>query len=170
VLKVAAVNHALRNLNWTLNALLALVLSMVAVIIYWAFEPDPLTVNYAKGYTSWSLCSERRYSLVRDVQSRKDLTVNIKEYWWDIDGMQDVGGKMHEYPHKPLTTYTLSAGTDRVFDFPKYVPKDLPVGRYRYRPHAEYQINPIKTIRRDLPVQYVNVVCDYDPQKHGVME
>jgi hypothetical protein len=167
---MAAVNHALRNLNWTLNALLALVLSMVAVIIYWAFEPDPLTVNYAKGYTNWSLCENREYSLVRDVQSSKDLTVNVKEYWWNMDGMDDVNGKMNEYPHKPLSVYTLSAGTDRVFDFPKSVPAKLKVGRYRYRPHAEYQINPIKTIRRDLPVQYVNVVCDYDEKKHGVME
>jgi hypothetical protein len=167
---MAVVNNALRTLNWTLNALLAMVLGMAAVIIYWVFEPDPLTVNYAKGYTSWSLCENREYSLVRDVQSSKDLTVNVKEYWWNMDGMDDVNGKMNEYPHKPLSVYTLSAGTDRVFDFPKAVPAKLKVGRYRYRPHAEYQINPIKTIRRDLPVQYVNVVCNYDPQKHGVVE
>jgi hypothetical protein len=167
---MAVVNHALRTLNWTLNLLLALVIGMMCVIVYWIFEPDPLTVSYAKGYTSWSLCENGQYSLIRDVQSTKDLSIKVKEFWWNIDGMDDVNGKMNEYPHKPLSFYTISAGTDRVFDFPKSVPAKLKVGRYRYRPHAEYQINPIKTIRRDLPVQYVNVVCNYDPQKHGVME
>lgn len=165
-----AVNSSVRILAFTVNFLFAMVVAAILVVVYWIFEPDPLTVNYAKGYTNWSVCEDRRYRLIRDVQSTKDLTVYVKEYWWDIDGMMDIDGKMNEYPHKPLSVYPLIAGTDRVFDFPKAVPKDLKAGRYRYRPLAEYKVNPIKTIRRDLPVQYVQVECDYDEKKHGVME
>lgn len=166
---MAAVNWSIKLLGWTMNLLLASVALLGITVIYWVVEPDPLVVNYVDG-KSWSTCADRRYPLTRDVQSSKDLTVNVKEYWWDMDGMMDVNGKMNEYPHKPITVYTLSAYTDRVFTFPKAVPKDLEPGRYRYRPHAEYKVNPLKTIRRDLPVQYVNVVCNYDEKRHGVME
>lgn len=146
------------------------VLSISVTLIYWYNEPDPLTVNYTAKDNSWSLCENRKFRLTRDVQSTKDITVTIKEYWYNIDGMEDVDGKMNEYPHKPLTVYTLNSGTDRVFTFPKTVPAALPDGRYRYRPSAEYYVNPLKTIRRDLPIQYVNVVCGYDQSKHGIME
>jgi hypothetical protein len=167
---MAAVDSSLKFLNYTLNILALFVVGAFLLALYWVFEPDPLEVNYINGSNNWSTCVERRYALIREVKSHKDLTVHIKEYWWDIDGMRDINGKIREYPHKPVTTYTLSAGTDRIFDFPKHVPKDLDVGRYRYRPHAEYKINHLKTIRRDLPVQYVNVACEYDVKKHGVMQ
>lgn len=167
---MAAVNRSIFFLNFTLNAMLFTTLAMIAVIVYWAFEPDPLRVDYLPKDNGWSECSERRYQLVRAVEADKDLVVQVKEYWWDIDGMDDIDGVLNEYPHKPITTYTLKAGTRNIFKFPKHVPADLPYGRYRYRPEATYKINPIKTIVRDLPVQYVNVKCDYDKQKHGVVE
>lgn len=166
---MASVNRSYRALNVTLNILLALIIGMLLIITYWYFEPDPLTVNYAPTKTNWSECTDRRWTMTRDVKATKDLTVHIKEYWWELDGMRDINGKMNEYPNLALTTYTLTAGTDRLFEFPKLVPKDLPAGRYRYRPHAEYKVNPIKTIRRDLPIQYVQVKCDYDKSKHGEM-
>lgn len=157
-------------LSFLNKIILLILLSILALFTYWAFEPDPLEVKYVDNHGNWSLCKDRTYTLVRDVKTTRDITVHIKEYWWEIDGLYDIKGKMNEYPHKPITTYTLSEGTDRIFTFPKAVPKDLKQGRYRYRPHAEYEINPIKTIRKDLPVQYVNVVCDYDKEKYGVME
>ena len=165
---MSQVDSGLRALNYTLTMLFLVVIGMFALAVYWVFEPDPLEVNYVG--SEWSTCKDRTYKLVREVKSKKDITVNVKEFWWNMDGMDDIKGKMNEYPHKPITTYTLSAGTDRIFDFPKHVPKDLDVGRYRYRPHAEYKINHLKTIRRDLPVQYVNVACEYDVKKHGVMQ
>ena len=165
---MAQVDSSLKTLNWTLHFLGSVVAGMLIYAAYLLLEPDPLEVNYVTG--DWSMCKDRTYKLVREVKSTKDITVSVKEFWWNIDGMDDIKGKMNEYPHKPITTYTLSAGTDRIFDFPKHVPKDLDVGRYRYRPHAEYKINHLKTIRRDLPVQYVNVACEYDVKKHGVMQ
>ena len=163
------INKALASQRSMYRFFQFLFISISILIAYWLLEPDPLTVNYVKGDNSWSTCKNREFTLIRDVHSEKDLKVYIKEYWWEIDGINDIDGKMNEYPHIVKSEYTLSAGTDRIFEFPKYVPKKLEVGRYRYRPHAEYQINPIKVIRRDLPMQYVNVTCDYDEKKHGVM-
>jgi hypothetical protein len=160
----------MKHLSWTINGLAVIVLGLLALAVYWVFEPDPLEVNYVKGGMDWSACHDRKYSFSRDVKVGKDITVYVKEYWWNIDGLDDIDGKMTEFPHRSVSTYTLSAGTDRVFQFQKIVPTKLTTGRYRYRPHAEYKINPIKTIRRDLPIQYVNVLCEYDSKKHGVME
>lgn len=167
---IELINSALKSQQRTYRLFLATLIIFSSVILYWTFEPDPLTVNYVKGDNGWSTCSDRRFPLIRDVHSTKDLKVDVKEFWWNIDGVDDIDGKMNEYPHLEQSHYTLSAGTDRVFTFPKYVPKDIEVGRYRYRPHAEYRINPIKVITRDLPIQYVDVVCDYDVEKHGVMK
>lgn len=167
---IEVIQEALKSQQRMYRFFQVVLILLASVITYWLFEPDPLTVNYVQGDTAWSTCKDRQFPLLRDVQSSKDLNISIKQFWWNIDGIDDINGKMNEYPHSELEQYTISAGTDRIFDFPKYVPKKLEVGRYLYRPHAEYQINPIKVIRRDLPVQYVNVVCDYDEKKHGVMK
>jgi hypothetical protein len=140
-----------------------------ALFYHWYYEPDPLYVDYPTGDNHWSQCVERKFPLARMVKSSADLEITIKEYWWNIDGIDDSAGKLNEVP-AGYTYYSLTAGTDQKFTFPKTVPVIIGVGRYRYRPQATYRVNPIKTIVRDLPVQYVNVVCDYDIARHGVMQ
>lgn len=146
------------------------VLSIITVLVYWYTEPDPLEVNYIMGTNIWSTCQDRKFTFSREVKSTKDLKVTVKEFWWNVDGIDDAVGKKNEYVHSKITTYILEKGTDQIFTFPKYVPSNLPVGRYEYRPLAEYEVNPLKTISRDLPIQLVNVVCNHDPTKHNVPE
>ena len=167
-------DHGVRNLNRTLQFLSVLIVGTLGYTTYLLLEPDPLEVDYAHGSTKWSNCNEREFTLSRYVKSDKDLTIFVKEYWSEVDGMLNIDGTMlgedSEYPHKPLSVYSISAGTKRNFTFPKHVPKQLEVGRYMYRPHAEYKVNFLKTIHRDLPVQFVDVTCTYNKDKHGAME
>jgi hypothetical protein len=74
--------------------------------------------------------------------------------------MMDHNGIEGEYVFGGIVTYTLGSGFNKVMTFNKKVPKDIPLGRYEYRPWATYQVNPIKTITRLLPVQYIEVRCD----------
>jgi hypothetical protein len=152
---------------------LLLVTSTLSLFGYWYYEPDPLEVSYTKAGSS-SVCIDRKYPLARLVTTTKNLSINVKEYWSEDDGMMVVNNILQEddteYPAKELAHYTLLAGTNKAFTFPKSVPADLWVGRYTYRPSATYRVNPIKVITRDLPTQKIVVVCDYDQTKHGTMQ
>jgi hypothetical protein len=132
---------------------------VVALLTYWTVEPDPLQIDYVDDAT-WSKCNNREYSFTRYVRSTKDLTITVQERWHDLDGMMDYNGIEGEYVYGGLITYTLGSGFNEVMTFNKEVPKDIPLGRYEYRPWATYKVNPIKTITRLLPVQNVVVVCD----------
>jgi hypothetical protein len=143
------------------NRLILIILGLiVAVLTYWTVEPDPLKVEYVADDAKWSKCNNREYSFKRYVRSTKDLTITVQERWHDIDGMMDYNGVEGEYVYGNRITYTLGSGFNEVMTFNKEVPKDIPLGRYEYRPWATYQVNPIKTITRMLPVQNVVVVCD----------
>jgi hypothetical protein len=143
------------------NRLILVILSLtVAVLTYWTVEPDPLHVDYIANEAKWSKCSNREYSFKRYVRSTKDLTITVQERWHDIDGMMDYNGVEGEYVYGNRITYTLGSGFNEVMTFNKEVPKDIPLGRYEYRPWATYKVNPIKTITRMLPVQNVMVLCD----------
>jgi hypothetical protein len=130
------------------------------VLLYWTIEPDPLQVDYVDGEVNWSTCIHREYSFDRYVRSSRDLKIIVQERWHDLDGMMDHNGVEGEYVFGGVVTYTLGAGFDKVMTFNKKVPKDIPVGRYEYRPWATYEVNPIKTITRLLPVQNIAVVCE----------
>jgi hypothetical protein len=132
---------------------------VIAILTYWTIEPDPLQIGYVDDVT-WSKCSNREYSFTRYVRSTKDLAITVQERWHDLDGMMDYNGIEGEYIYGGLITYTLGGGFNEVMTFNKEVPKDIPLGRYEYRPWATYKVNPIKTITRLLPVQNVVVVCD----------
>ena len=68
---------------------------------------------------------------------------------------------------KPIH-YPLGKDFEKVMTFNKIVPENIPTGRYEYRPWATYKVNPIKTITRILPIQRINVVCDYNKDKHPI--
>ncbi len=95
--------------------------------------------------------------------------IYVQNRWHDLDGFRDMHGIEGELVLPLPNHYPLGEDFAKVMTFNKQVPKELPVGRYEYRPWATYKINPIKTITRLLPIQEVDVVCDYDPKKHGVM-
>jgi len=113
----------------------------------------------------WSKCNNREYSFKRYVRSEKDLVITVQERWHDLDGMMDYKGTEGEYVYGNRVTYTLGTGFNKVMTFHKEVPKDIAIGRYEYRPWATYQVNPIKTITRLLPVQNVNVLCNKNEVK-----
>jgi hypothetical protein len=143
------------------NRLILVILSLiVSVLTYWTLEPDPLDVDYIDNETKWSQCTNREYSFKRYVRSEKDLIITVQERWHDLDGMMDYKGVEGEYVYGNRITYTLGSGFNEVMTFNKEVPKDIPLGRYEYRPWATYKVNPIKTITRMLPMQNVVVVCD----------
>lgn len=160
--------------TWTVR--FALVCAF-AFAVNWAylrfFDPDPLIVTYSASGDQ-STCDNRLFPLTRLVTSDRPLYVQVKEYWSEVDGMMTVNGVLQEtgteFPHKVITQYPMQAVKNQPFSFPKAVPKALGVGRYMYRPVAEYRINDYKVITKELPVQYVNVVCEYDPVEHGVMD
>jgi hypothetical protein len=139
---------------------LVVLVIVVSILAYWTVEPDPLQVDYIANDAKWSKCNNREYSFKRYVRSDKDLTITIQERWHDIDGMMDYNGIEGEYVYGNRITYTLGSGFNEVMTFNKEVPKDIPIGRYEYRPWATYKVNPIKTITRLLPVQNVMVLCD----------
>jgi hypothetical protein len=147
------------------NAFLVTLAIVVTVLTYWTIEPDPLQVDYITNEAKWSKCSNREYTFTRYVRSEKDLTITVQERWHDLDGMMDYNGVEGEYVYGNRITYTLGSGFNEVMTFNKAVPKDIPLGRYEYRPWATYKVNPIKTITRLLPVQNVVVVCDVNKKE-----
>ena len=55
----------------------------------------------------------------------------------------------------------------KVMTFKKVVPESVGMGRWEYRPIATYVVNEKKRITRALPSQFINVDCDFNPQKHS---
>lgn len=149
---------------------LAAFVSFFLMLLYWHFEPDPLTVERLEGDTKWSDCTGRTYSFQRVVKSSKDINIYVQERWHDLDGMMDENIIEGEYVIPKPIHYPLGEDFNKVMTFRKTVPRALGVGVYEYRPWATYQVNPIKTITRLLPTQKVHVYCEYDPVKHGVMD
>lgn len=166
--KLQDVNNSTRRVMLGLMTLAVMITVMgLAIVVYWSNEPDPLQVAYVDGDQHWSKCQDRSFSFKRLVSSNKHLTITVQERWHDLNGFMDYKNTEGEYVYGGTVTYTLGAGFEKVMIFNKKVPTDIPVGLYEYRPWAAYRVNPIKTITKLLPVQNVNVVCDYDPVKHG---
>jgi hypothetical protein len=147
-------------------------------LLYWTFEPDPLSVTRIDNDCTWSECSNRRYQFTRLVHSSKDIDIYVQERWHNLDGMMDeviptanglttIEGEL--VISKPVH-YPLGKDFNKIMTFNKTVPSNITLGRYEYRPWATYRVNPIKTITRMLPNQMVNVVCDYDREKHGQID
>ena len=151
-------------LHWIGIVVTTVVLVFVATIIYWILEPDPVTV---KTYgLSCSDCHDRQFSFNRYVQSDKAVDIYIQQRWYNKDGIDNYKGFEKEIVITEPDYYPLGSDFEKIMEFTKCVPDNVPVGRYEYRPWTTYKINPIKTIHRLLPVQEVNVVCDYGPSKH----
>jgi hypothetical protein len=159
-----AVNTSYRILSVTLNVLLAIVLSSIALLVYWTLEPDPLTVKqYGKGYAE---CVDRKFSFERYVRTSKSLDIYVQQRWYNKDGIDDLGNIHKETVITVPDYYPLGKDFEKIMEFNKCVPDNIPIGRYEYRPWITYKINPIKIVHRLAPVQEVNVVCDFDPSKH----
>jgi len=162
---MSQLTNQVRYIQWFTRLVMAFMLTSVGVLVYWTFEPDPLQVTYIDTEMKWSKCNNREYSFKRYVRSEKDLVITVQERWYDLDGMMDYKGTEGEYVYSTRATYTLGSDFNKVMTFHKEVPKDITTGRYEYRPWATYQINPIKTITRLLPVQNVNVMCNTNEVK-----
>ena len=137
-------------------------------VVYWAVEPDPLTVTYVG--SDQSTCKDRKYTFKRLVRSDKDLDIYVQERWHAMDGSMDMDGFKGELVVAKPIHYPLGKGFMQPMEFDKAIPKVLPKGKYEYRPYATYKVNPLKTITKKLPMQIVDVICDYDKDKHGAME
>jgi hypothetical protein len=151
-------------LHWLAIVVTSVVLVVVATLTYWMLEPDPLVVDKV-GY-SCSECSGRKFSFERYVKSNASLDIYVQQRWYNLDGIDDRKGIHKEIIITEQDYYPLGKDFEKDMEFTKCVPDNVPVGRYEYRPWATYKINPIKTVHRLLPVQEVNVVCDFDPSKH----
>lgn len=156
----------LEHIKLYIHIMAVVVACAIGLAVYWTLESDPLHVDYIDDEQHWSKCESRSYSFKRMVKSDKDLTVTIQERWHDLDGLMDYKDVDGEYVYSKIETYTLGAGFNKVMTFNKEVPNDIHIGLYEYRPIATYKVNPIKTITRMLPVQNVNVICEYDAQNH----
>ena len=151
-------------LHWLAILVTSVVLSFVLLIIYWLVEPDPLTVTqHGLGCAE---CHDRKFSFERYVRSDKHLDIYVQQRWYNKDGIDDIRGVQKETVITQPDYYPLGADFEKIMEFTKCVPDNITIGRYEYHPWATYQINPIKTVHRLLPVQEVNVVCDFDPTKH----
>lgn len=151
-------------LHWLAIVVTTVVVAFVVTIIYWVLEPDPVTVKtYGLGFSD---CHDRQFIFNRYVQSDKAVDIYVQQRWYNKDGIDNYNGFEKEIVITEPDYYPLGYDFEKIMEFTKCVPDNVPVGRYEYRPWATYKINPIKTIHRLLPVQEVNVVCDYDPSKH----
>lgn len=159
-----AVESSYRMLMWTVNTLLAIFLVSILVLVYWALEPDPLSVN--KVSNGFSECHDRQFSFERYVKSDKALDIYIQQRWYNKDGIDDNKGLEKEIVITQPDYYPLGKDFEKIMEFTKCVPDNVSIGTYEYRPWATYKINPIKTVHRLLPVQEISVVCDFDPAKH----
>ena len=140
-----------------------IVASFVLLLTYWALEPDPLTV---KPYNSdSSVCHDRQFSFTRYVHSDKPLDIYVQQRWHNKDSGNYKGIEKEIVISTP-DYYPLGKDFQKIMQFTKCVPDNIETGRYEYRPWATYKVNPIKTVHRLLPVQNVDVVCDFDPSKH----
>jgi len=149
------------------RTIFAAMLAFSVLMTYWYFEPDPVSVEKLQGDNGWSMCIGRQYSFIRMVKSSKDVDIYVQERWSDLDNMYGSGEVESELVIARVIHDPLGKGFEKAMTFNKVVPINIPVGRYQYRPYASYQVNPIKKITRPLPVQNVEVVCDYDKDKHS---
>lgn len=151
--------------NWLAVIVTSVVVAAVGTITYWTFEPDPLTV--IPHGSSCSMCSERQFTFERHVVSSKPLDIYVQQRWYNLDGIDDHNGIQKEMVITEPDYYPLGKDFNRDMEFTKCVPAKVGVGRYEYRPWATYKVNPIKTIHRLLPTQEVNVICDFDKNRHS---
>ena len=151
-------------LHWIVIVVTSVVLIAVGTVVYWALEPDPLTVNPHGSHVS--VCSEREFMFERYVHSSKPLDIYVQQRWYNLDGRGNFGKVEKETVIVQPDYYPLGKDFEKVMEFNKCVPDKIVKGTYEYRPWATYEVNPIKTIHRLLPVQKVEVVCDLDLSKH----
>ena len=150
--------------HWIAIAVTTVILGFVGLLVYWALEPDPLVVN--PHGSNVSVCTDRNFSFERYVHSSKPLDIYVQQRWHNLDGKGNFGTIEKEVVMVQPDYYPLGRDFEKVMEFNKCVPDSVSRGTYEYRPWATYEVNPIKTIHRLLPVQKVEVVCDLDLSKH----
>ena len=153
-------NKIVRDTKLATRTFYVLILLVTMLLVYWTFEPDPLVVERVDGDSMWSTCSERQYTFRRIVKSTKELDVYVQERWHDLDGFMDEGNIKGELIIPNTIHYPMGKDFEKVMEFKKKVPDSIGVGRYTYSPWATYQVNPLKTITKELPYQKVQVVCN----------
>lgn len=150
------------------GVMLVIIIKYLGLYAYWYFESDPLTVEYVQNEGNVSICQNRKYYFDRLVKTTKELNVTIQERYRSLDGSFDAGNDLGVLVNPNLIVYPVGVDTNKVMRFPKVVPPELDAGYYEYRPWATYEVNPIKTIVRPLPMQYLMVECELDIEKVAV--
>lgn len=150
--------------HWIAIVVTTVVISFILLMIYWAVEPDPLTFN-SHG-SKVSVCSNREFTFERYVHSSKSLDIYVQHRWYNKDKNNNFGTVEKEVVITQSDYYPLGKDFEKVMEFTKCVPDKIVKGTYEYRPWATYSVNPIKTVHRLLPVQQVDVVCDFEVGKH----
>lgn len=162
---IESMRKSIRIQTWFSRVLVGMFVSVLVIVTYWQFEPDPLEVTRVEGDSSFSVCEERKFTFRRVVSSEKDLEIFVQERWLDLDGFMDVGDKPGMFVSNKPIFYPLGASKGRVMSFGKDVPDILPYGNYKYVPMATYKVNFIKTITKELPSQDVTVGCSSTKEK-----
>ena len=141
------------------SILIIISITISSVYVYWKFfEEDPVEITYVPGTNSWSACKDREYVFTRLVKSTRDIKVEVFERYYDKDGMSNFGNIENEYHGVSSINYPVTKG-EHVFTFEKKVPRRLDVGIYEYRPIIQYEVNPVWTATKKLPIQNVIINC-----------
>lgn len=143
----------------TLLSLFAFVIYLTLIYLKWELEPDPLVVEYSAKEDGVSVCKDFKFEFTRYVKSTKDINIYVQERYHDLSGAMDRQGVAGELVISKPIHYFVGKNVEKNLVFYKDVPPTLPMGNYEYRPWVTYQVNPIKTITKPLPVQQLVVNC-----------
>lgn len=123
--------------DWILNVLLAVVVFMVGLILYWQIYP--YNILEAK---------ERNYSLDKTVYKQgEDFDIHF-EICKNMDIEEDVYGKFIDgvIYSIPENSSDFEVGCYDTYISSVSIPDNLPVGTYVYEETIIYRVNPIRTI------------------------
>lgn len=130
---------------WLIGAMIS------ALLLYWAFEKDPLSVSISDNNPDVFVCVDNSFDFKRYVKIDKKLTVFVEPRLKDLKTNQTYILETKTYEtHKQEGVVTFRHKIDTVF----------PTGLYEYEPHITYRVNPVKIIHKEAPPQTVLFGCN----------
>jgi hypothetical protein len=124
-------------------------LATVALLTYWNFEKDPLTITDTGNNPEVASCIDRVFTFERYVKTTKHLDVFVARELVDLSTGDS-------FNLSGIPPYSGAAG-ERNWTYLVEVPEAFREGLYEYRPTLTYVVNPIKTITKPAPSQKVQV-------------
>lgn len=115
------------------------------------FERDPLTIQSATPDANYTLKAGEQFEFWREVCVNKDMVITVHREFYNVDTADRY--------MMPSINYGAAKG-DGCFSvrFLGYVPEDIQLGLYLYRPTLVYALNSDKTISKHAPPIKVEVV------------